>query len=257
MKCPHCGEEISNDSKYCEYREIKVKKKMKPLSITIAVVIVILALCGFGYYQYDNTKQKQVRLKAELEVKTKAKQEAKPEVEDEKQTQFARTHGSKNGYDWVDLGLPSGLKWATCNYGASSLSEYGSYLTHNDDMTNSDAFDAVKQWGGTWRLPTVAEFQELIINCLWTWTSIDGNNGYKVTGPNGNSIFLPAAGYRYYDSYYGLLSTPDTGDHGSYWSSTRYMGSSYGAGSLYFDSGSLDVYCADYSSGRAVRPVTE
>lgn len=149
-----------------------------------------------------------------------------------------------NGREYVDLGLPSGLKWATCNYGASSSSEYGGYLTYNG------AFNAAKQWGGTWRLPTKSEFQELINNCTWTWTSQNGKNGYKVTGPNGNSIFLPAAGCR----IDGSLN--HAGSVGVYWSSTPYEGSNY-AYRLSFSSSYLDVNKFNRGRGQSVRPVTE
>ena len=94
-----------------------------------------------------------------------------------------------NGYEYVDLALPSGNAWAKVNYGASAETDYGTYL-------DWDRRGAVSQsWGTQWKTPTKTEFQELIDNCTWTWEPRDGINGYKVTGKNGNSIFLPAAGY--------------------------------------------------------------
>ena len=106
----------------------------------------------------------------------------------------------------VDLGLPSGLKWATCNVGANSPEEYGSYLTFNEACdTTCDGL----------RMPTMDELEELIKQCSRTWTEQNGVNGYKFTGPNGNSIFLPAAGFR------NGSSLSAVGIAGHYWSSTQ------------------------------------
>ena len=130
----------------------------------------------------------------------------------------------------VDLGLPSGLKWAACNLGASRPEEYGDYYAWGetepkekyswetykfgtdfvlskyvtdpaygavDHKTLLDPEDdaAVVNLGGSWRMPTEAEYDELISKAIWTWTSRNGVSGYLVTGSNGNSIFLPAAGH--------------------------------------------------------------
>ena len=128
-----------------------------------------------------------------------------------------------NGHEYVDLGLPSGLKWATCNVGASSPSDYGNYYAWGETSTKSEytesnsktrgknmgdiggnsAYDAARaNWGGSWRLPTKAEFEELLNRCTWTWTSQNGHKGYLVKGPNGRSIFIPAAGGRDGSSLY-------------------------------------------------------
>ena len=150
-----------------------------------------------------------------------------------------------NGYAYVDLGLPSGLKWATCNVGANDPEDYGDYfawgetetkgdysstnsatfgltlsdlqsqgyIDGNDNLTSSyDA--ATENWGSPWRMPATSELNELLNSCTWTWTTQNGINGYIVTGPNGNSIFLPAAGY------YRRSSLQKDGELGRYWSST-------------------------------------
>ncbi len=126
-------------------------------------------------------------------------------------------NGTINGYEYVDLGLS--VKWATCNVGASTPGDYGDYYawgetttkssydsstskTHKKEMSSiagNPTYDvACKKWGSPWRLPTKAEFQELRDNCTCEWTIQNGHNGYKVTSKkNGNSIFLPAAGWRY------------------------------------------------------------
>ena len=175
--------------------------------------------------------------------------------------------GFVNDHGYVDLGLS--VKWATCNVGASSPSDYGDYYAWGETSTyststsktygksmgniggNSSYDVACAKWGGSWRLPTKAEFQELIDMCTWTWTTQGGHNGYKVTGKNGKSIFLPAAGYSY------GTSPDDVGEEGSYWSSTPYESFNYRAYLLYFDS-SRHLVDWDYRfDGRSVRPVVE
>ncbi len=145
------------------------------------------------------------------------------------------------GHEYVDLGLPSGLRWATCNSGAGSPEEYGNYLNYGE------AEDAT--WGGNWRCPTKSEWEELKSNCAWTWTTKDGVNGYEVVGSNGNSIFLPAAGY------HNGLSLYDVGSEGNYWSSTPYdYNYSY---CFRFDSSGQNMGGYNNSYGRSVRLVAE
>ena len=176
------------------------------------------------------------------------------------------------GYDYVDLGLPSGLKWATCNIGASSPEEYGNYyawgetepkstyteynsITYGEqmgDISGDPEYDAATaNWGSTWRMPTEEECEELVDECTWQWTTQNGVNGYKVIGPNGNHIFLPAAGYR------DGSSLSIAGESGSYWSSTPDSDDDY-AFNLYFDSSNYGVYYyTNRYYGRSVRPVSE
>ena len=143
----------------------------------------------------------------------------------------------------VDLGLPSGLKWATCNVGANSPEEYGSYLTFNQACDTT--YDGL-------RMPTMDELDELRTQCTWTWTEQNGVNGYKVTGPNGNSIFLPAAGYRK-----GSLHD-HVGSEGNYWSSTPGSYNDYcRAYFLFFVSRAQDMFTFFCSEGRSVRLVAE
>ena len=189
-------------------------------------------------------------------------------------------------YAYVDLGLPSGLKWAACNVGATTPEGYGGYFAWGETETKGDytwdtykwcngsrstltkyntsssygtvdsktvlelADDAARaNWGGAWRMPTDAEWTELRENCTWTWTTKNGVNGYEVKGLNGNSIFLPAAGYRYNDKLFGA------GSYGYYWSGSLY---SDGPGSAWdVDFGSDNVDRDNYFRyyGRSVRPV--
>ncbi|MBO7255797.1 MAG: hypothetical protein J6V04_00535, partial [Bacteroidales bacterium] len=177
-----------------------------------------------------------------------------------------------NGYEYIDLGLPSGLKWATCNVGASSAEEYGDYYAWGEietkidyttdnsktygrwinDISGNSTFDVARaKWGGSWRLPTKEEFSELRQKCKWQWTSQKGKKGYKVTGPNGNSIFLPAAGSRYEFSLY------NAGEYGNYWSSAPRGNNVYTAYDLYFNSSRRNVDWDNREDGHSVRPVSE
>lgn len=179
----------------------------------------------------------------------------------------------------VDLGLS--VKWATYNVGASSPEEYGDYFAWGETKPKSsytvsnsvtyglsiselksrgiigedgnlvlDYDTANENWGGGWRMPTKDEIIELCNECTWTWTNQNGVKGRKVTGPNGNSIFLPAAGYR--EGTYRYKA----GSSGLYWSAAP-LSDSDGAYDLYFY---LDYYPWTYnvrSYGHSVRPVSE
>ena len=191
------------------------------------------------------------------------------------------TTGIINGHEWVDLGLPSGLMWATCNVGASSPEEYGDCFAWGETTTKSSyygsnsttyglststlqsrgiidsdgnltaAYDAATaNWGGSWRMPTIGEMRELFDNCTCTWSTQNGVDGREFIGPNGNSIFLPAAGCRY------ATDLVNAGSSGYYWSVTPYSGS-YRAYYLYFYSDGCDWGYFDRDYGQAVRPVSE
>lgn len=122
------------------------------------------------------------------------------------------------------------------------------------DIAGDPAHDAARyNWGGRWRLPTEAEWKELVDNCIWTWTEQGGHRGYRGTSmKNGASIFLPAAGWR------NGSSLDRAGVYGYYWSSTPYeSGGAHNAYGLFFTSGH---HCADWDSrldGRSVRPVSQ
>ncbi len=195
------------------------------------------------------------------------------EVEDNNDEHLTCIPQIHNGHEYVDLGLPSGLKWATCNVGANTPEEYGNYYAWGETETKSEYTDdncttfkknlgdisgdsrydaARRNWGGSWRIPTAEECQELVDNCTWTWTTQGGHKGYKVTSKkNGNSIFLPAAGYRNGSSLYYQ------GEYGYYWSSTPSESDTEVAYSLFFFSSYLSVGWGDRYYGRTVRPVSE
>ena len=137
----------------------------------------------------------------------------------------------------IDLGLS--VLWCDHNVGADSPESYGDYYTFDE------ASSAAKSMGSGWRLPTKAEFEELSNKCTWSWTG----SGYRVTGPNGNSIYLPAAGWRYGSS------TNCVGSKGYYWSSTPYD-SDY-AYCLFLDSDYHYVYWFYRGYGRPIRLVKQ
>lgn len=179
----------------------------------------------------------------------------------------------------VDLGLS--VKWAGCNVGAESPEDYGDYFAWGETTTKSSytgdnsvtyglftselesrgiigsdgnltaEYDAATaNWGSPWRMPTLAEVEELIDDCTWEWTSVNGVNGRLVTGPNGNSIFLPAAGFRY------DTSLTYAGSRGDYWSATP-TSDCFSAFSLGFHSDGYDWSYDPRYYGQAVRPVSE
>ena len=181
-------------------------------------------------------------------------------------------NGQHNGHEYVDLGLS--VKWATCNVGATSPEDYGHYfawgetspkaeytwensVTYGEQMSdisgNAQYDAATANWGGSWRMPTKEQMEELVEHCEWEWTQVNGVNGAKVIGPNGSSIFLPAAGYR------NGSSLGNAGGNGYYWSSTPsdYDYGVYDAYYLFFDDGYEGVYGRYRTHGRTVRPITE
>ena len=194
----------------------------------------------------------------------------------------------ENGHEYVDLGLPSGLKWATCNVGANAPEEYGDYFAWGetqpketydwstykwcngssdtqtkyctdssygtvDNKTVLDKEDdaAAVNWGGAWRMPTKEEQNELYDSCNWTWTTQNGVNGYTVTGPNGKSIFLPAAGCRNTSGLYRA------GSYGYYWSSSLFTDYPIYAYYLYFYSDYVGWGNYYRYLGQSVRPVCQ
>lgn len=114
-----------------------------------------------------------------------------------------------DGHEFVDLGLPSGKLWAKINYGANSPQGYGTFL----DWSEVNQVSA--KWGSKWTTPSYNEAKELVTKCTWQETTEGGEKGYRVTGPNGNSIFFPNAGWK-------IMGTPNqTGKLAIVWTSTQ------------------------------------
>lgn len=179
----------------------------------------------------------------------------------------------------IDLGLPSGTKWACCNVDASKPDDFGGYYAWGETTTKSDyswrtykhcngiqeschnlgssicgtQYDVAHvKWGGSWQMPTKDQIVELTDKCKHEWITVNGVDGRRFIGPNGHSIFLPAAGYRSNSDDLFRLGT-----WGFYWSGTQYTNYSYDANNLLFYSNNVNR--DDYSlrrCGYCVRPVS-
>lgn len=164
-------------------------------------------------------------------------------------------------YAWGETEVKTAYSWSTykwCNGKSSTLTKYcinSSYGTVDEKATLDSEDDVAHvKWGGNWRMPTRAEQDELRNSCAWFWTSVNGVNGYRVTGRNGNSIFLPAAGYRYGKNMYYH------GVYGYYWSATlSFYDDDSGSKASYilFRDGGWDWLDYGRYGGLSVRPVTE
>ena len=188
--------------------------------------------------------------------------------------------------EYVDMGLS--VKWASCNLGATTPDGYGNYYAWGETQPKKEYYWTRYTWGGStttltkyntdgdrgtvdnltvleqaddaayatlgegWRIPTISDYEELLNNCSWTWTEMNGHYGYRVTAPNMNSIFLPAAGS------YGANYMGEKSQAGYYWSNALYTESTDCAWSLSFKE---EEFGKDYVTGRAVcasiRPVYE
>lgn len=207
---------------------------------------------------------------------------------------------SKNGYKGgyiipadvqaVDLDLPSGIKWATCNVGAEKPEDYGNYyawgevlpkedyswetykyangdynkLTKycNKESSGDNGFtdskttlepedDAARvNWGGSWRMPTHKEWMELIDSCNWTWTTQDGIYGYQITSKTNSNSIFLPSAGYRYGTY-----LYNVGLYGFYWSSSLLENGPYGAWYIYFPSGYLGRNNYNRFFGLSVRPV--
>lgn len=150
---------------------------------------------------------------------------------DNNQNHKKQLSGTHSGHEWVDLGLPSGTKWATCNIDAESPYELGNYYRRSETYpAKIGVFEFSKnfninvpgiKWGGRWRLPTRKEITELTTKCKITVESKGQNWIYKVTGPNNKYILLIAGGDFLWDSG----SSRDRGYYGGEESNAAYLSS--------------------------------
>ena len=250
--------EVSKRGKLSGYEEGTVSKGMSSKRWFVSVVICLLV--GLGAYLFWERQSTSIFESSELVL--------------------SAPQGRINGHDYVDLGLPSGLKWATCNVGASRPEDYGDYYAWGEiqpkseyteensltfestigNISGNSRYDVARaQWGSSWRLPTEGECKELLEKCKWEWIKvggyigglIGGHKGYRVVGPNGNSIFLPAAGFRH------GTGVTDQGSDGCYWSGTLCEGFGYYAYCLDFFNGYAHWYYSNRYYGLSVRPVSE
>ena len=194
-----------------------------------------------------------------------------------------------NGHEYVDLGLPSGALWATCNLGSDKPEGCGDYFawgetqikgTYNwgfywfcggdynqltkycpnsnygyngftDNLVSLLLCDDVANtnWGDGWRIPTKTQWEELCQNTTQIWMTKNGINGRLFTAPNGNSLFLPAAGG------YNGSDTNSVGYSGNYWSSLLDTDYPNNAWFLIFFSDDYGINSHNRCIGRSIRPV--
>lgn len=161
-------------------------------------------------------------------------------------------------FAWGEVKPKSVYDWSTykyCNGSANTLAKYNSYSSYGrvHYKTTLDAQDdvATVNWGSNWRMPTKEEQDELRTECKWEWTKLNGVNGYKVIGPNGNSIFLPVAGYM------NGSDLVNAGSSGLYWSGSLIAYNPLSAYSVGFGSDLVDWFDSSRNYGRSVRPVCQ
>lgn len=186
--------------------------------------------------------------------------------------------GETNGHKWVDLGLPSGLKWATCNVGSDAVDQDGNYYRWGDvsgyysggsyanedvqkDISGDVNYDAATaQWGESWRMPSAFDFIELMENCTWEWTDIGRRKGLKVTSRlNGKYIFLPASGECNYTTDGDRLAV-EINESLAYWTSTPKPGWQYTGYAYCFNILKEEVALSSayrHMQGWCIRPVTK
>lgn len=269
-----CGIEYSTDASFAEDKTTRQKADKKYSEDPYTVTVTNVTSGQKYYYRAYYISQLMIYYGA---------------VKDFTFTWEVAQNGSENGYQYIELGLS--VRWATYNVGATKPEEYGDYYawgeietktdyswstykwSYNgsadtqtkyninssygtvDNKTTLDPEDDVAhvKWGGNWRMPTMAEQDELRDNCTWTWTTLNGVNGYLVTsnktGYTDRSIFLPAAGYRDDTYIYSV------GYDGIYWSSSLYTGYPRYAWYIGFDSDSVSWYYYYRFRGLSVRPV--
>ena len=237
-------------------------------------------------------KKSQLEEQARIDAEAKAQKEA--EVKARAEAESKGGNGSAGGHEYVDLGLPSGTLWATCNVGAAKPEGYGNYYAwgetkpqagnayswssykyangsydrltkycnkseygnngFTDNLTTLQSGDdpAAANWGSGWRTPSKSQWDELLANTTRQWTTRNGVSGRLFTSKkNGQTLFLPAAGNRWFGELYG------TGSRGYCWSRSLDTGSPFYAWGICFDSDRCSVSEGSRGNGFSVRPVRE
>lgn len=205
-----------------------------------------------GWGNKNGTSYKEGKHKYEIWLDGEKIYETTFNVTKKAQSSYDNKSGVISGHDYVDLGLPSGTKWATCNVGASSIEEKGNLYAWGEVSPKklfsvSNYFDssynkytiktktsivgttndvAYIEWGEEWRMPTRIQVNELVNNCEWKAGNYNGRKGMIGKGPNGKTIFFPATGYgNENDIWYtddegtylcGELCNPDKHNHNGY-----------------------------------------
>lgn len=204
-----------------------------------------------------------------------------PKKQQTQQMQPKETRGYLNGHEWVDLGLPSGTKWATMNIGAYRATDEGTYYAWGEISTPNieEWYDGTKvpnysrdccrlygrtmgsisgtsydvaqsKWGTGWILPEKQDILELAKYCNLEVINVSGVDGYKITGPNGNYIFFPCTAV-----CAGALKPIKSIDtYSCYWigtESSKYMGCL-----LHLDRMDIRTNGANKNVGYAVRAIT-
>ena len=254
MKCPKCGKEIANDSQFCEFCGTKINlvstKSQSPQSRKLwKILTAILCIIVFGgilYYEHEQAEaarieariaqdraEEEARLRKETEEKINKERERQiKEANEEKERKIRAEReriGALKAQGWVDLGLPSGTLWKIRN-------EDGGFYNEEE----------VKKFGRN--LPTKRQFEELINSCSWKWNG----RGYKIVGPNGESIELQALGaVKCWGEEYLV------GTSGFYWSSTHDGPDK--EWDLYFSDNRVEMFsdsrCDNGGGGKSVRLV--
>jgi len=286
------------------------KSSAMPIVFVIMIVVALIAYFMMGrsktFEEYDTTDEQtaataeQPATAAEQSPEQSKQQSKKQSPQQPKQsatttntdkngsvaangtkTDNNATKTDKNGHSYVDLGLPSGTLWATCNIGAKAPEKFGDYYAWGETKTKSSySWDnykyckdgdekqitkycsdgrttlersddvAYQKWGSDWCVPTKEQVNELKDKCTWTWTARNGNKGYEVKGSNGNSIFLPAA---------SDLKEKGLSNVGLYWSSSLERDHPYNGDCLIFGYEAptvfVEVLGGNRCDGVSVRPV--
>lgn len=266
---PPIPPQLPDDNRETEEEESQGRSKNVIIGVIVGIVAALIA-GGCVYFflsKHNKTSDRQEVVQEECEDTVDVWEEEEEEEEvAEDNTIVSDPSGTINGYGYVDLGLS--VKWATTNLGAvekpqeyggryawgetsvkSSYTDGNSETYHNsdiEDISGNSKYDAARaKWGGSWRMPTLIEMEELVNKCSWQWTG----RGYKVIGPNGNSIYLAAAGY-----FQGCdVICKDT--DGSYWSASG-SGGEYACW-LRFDEHEREVVGVPRPLGCSIRPVAD
>ena len=254
-----------------------------PISLKAGETCAVQIISGNGVYTFDNTNSRVATFEIEGNTITISAVRAGTTIITVKDTKSLQTatikvtvSGTTNDIpaDVIDLGLKSGKKWASYNVGALCPEDFGGYFawgetetkesyTEDNYIANVDLtkeyitvisgteHDAARiHWGENWRMPTILEIRELLRECTSKWDTVNGVKGRRFIGPNGNSIFLPAAGAYYaYGNYY-------EGEDGSYWSAEQVWDGTKAAFYLSFSStGASGENRSAFDVGMPIRPI--